>query len=65
MNELYFLDGDLSPCGVADRYSRLVWDRQYYACGSFSLSLPLGYGDLPAGVYRLVVEGLTAEFELD
>ena len=23
------------------------------------------YGDLPAGVYRLVVEGLTAEFELD
>ena len=27
--------------------------------------LLMRYGDLPAGVYRLVVEGLTAEFELD
>ena len=29
---------------------------------SYSLTM---YGDLPTGVYRLVVEGLTAEFELD
>lgn len=35
--ELLLLDKDFGICGIVDDFSSLVWNRNYYECGNFSL----------------------------
>lgn len=39
--ELYVYDTEMTPLGVIDRISSLVWTRRYWSVGEFSLLVPL------------------------